>query len=61
MKYGCVWLENVLVRACACAHARDYFPGLDLHEVEADVFPFLCEKQKNMSSNCNESFPGNKD
>lgn len=40
---------------------RDYFPGLGLHEVEADVFPFLCEKQKNMSSNCNESFPGNKD
>lgn len=49
------------MRACARAHARDYFPGLDLHEVEADVFPFLCEKQKNMSSNCNESFPGNKD
>lgn len=35
--------------------------GLGLHEVEADVFPFLWEKQKNMSSNCNESIPGNKD
>lgn len=61
-----MWLENVLVRACACAHAREgggreHFPGLGLHEVEADVFPFLWEKQKNMSSNCNESFPGNKD
>lgn len=58
----CVVGKCVSACVCACAGGGcEHFPGLGLHEVEADVFPFLCEKQKNMSSICNESFPGNKD